>query len=162
MSWLRNSLCVFLITSLTACGFTPLYANKRMLSSIEVQNIPGRSGQLLHASLEDLFDPSSSGDTIIFTLAPQLSTQSVPISIESDGTIQRYRILFKTSFTLTDVTTGEVIYSDTVTRTNSYNISDADYSTFVSEQDSIKRGLDELAQEIFLRISAFLSRYEKS
>ena len=160
---------LFPLCILSGCGFQPVHATRmeggaaEALAQVEVMPVPGRVGQLFVAALEDKLNPQSVGATKRYELKPNVTVQLVPISIALDGTAARFRVLYDTSFTLYDREAGRQIHADRVTRSGSYEVSnEANYSTYVAEQDAIGRGLEELSQDYFLRVASFLKTYEAS
>lgn len=153
--------------ALLACGFQPVHATRleggaaETLAQVEVMPVPGRVGQLFVAALEDKLNPQSVAATKRYELTPVVNVQLVPLSIAPDGTVARFRVLYDTSYTLYDREAGKQIQTDRVQRSGSYEVrNEADYSTYVAEQDAVARGLDELSQDYFLRLAAFLKRYQ--
>lgn len=154
---------------LSGCGFEPIYnkhaapGSSPLLSQVEVMPMPGRVGQLFVAALEDKLNPDARGTIARYELKPNIQVQMVPISISQDGTASRFRVLYDTNYTLYDREAGKQIHADRIQRSGSYEVlNEADYSTYVAEQDAISRGIDELSEDYFLRIAAFLKRYESS
>ncbi len=159
---------LFLVSLLLAgCGFQPVYGTRAeggsspLLSQVEITPVPGRVGQLFKATLEDKLNPNAIDAPARYELTPVIQVQSIPISISRDGTASRFRVFYSTSFTLYDRDAGKKIHTGKIQRAGSYEVSnEADYSTFVAEQDAILRGLDELSHDYFLRISSILKKYE--
>ncbi|MBY0355104.1 MAG: hypothetical protein K2Q12_05170 [Rickettsiales bacterium] len=153
---------------LAGCGFSPVYGTRaaggtsQTLAQVQVLPAVGRVGQLFTAALEDKLNPNAEGQAIRYELQPTINVQLVPISIALDGTVARFRVLYDTSYTLYDRELGKQIKADRIHRSSSYEvINDADFSTYAAEQDAVAHGLDELSQDYFLRVSAFLRRYER-
>lgn len=153
--------------ALLGCGFQPVHATRleggvaQTLAQVEVMPVRGRVGQLFVAALEDKLNPQSIAATKRYELTPVVNVQMVPLSIAPDGTVARFRVLYDTSYTLYDREAGKQIQTGRVQRSGSYEVlNEADYSTYVAEQDAIARGLDELSQDYFLRIAAILKRYQ--
>jgi LPS-assembly lipoprotein len=160
---MKTFLAILLL--LSGCGFEPVYKTsedaKNTLSQVAVKDVPGRAGQIFTASLKDRLNPTAQVSNPRFLLQPTVDIQIVPISIDDDGTIARFRLLFDTSYTLKDMKTEKIIQRDRIRRSSSYNISDADYSTFIAERNAIEEGAETLAHEYFLRIAAFLKQYQQ-
>jgi LPS-assembly lipoprotein len=162
-----RALLLSLVLMLAGCGFQPVYGTRaegglsNTLRQVEVLPVPGRVGQVFVAALEDRLDPQAEGSSKRYELKPSVTVQMVPVSIAPDGTVARFRVLYDTRFTLYDREAGKRVASDRIQRSGSYQvINDAEYSAYVAEQDAIARGLEELAQDYFLRISNVLKDYE--
>ncbi len=155
---------ILLITFLLpSCGFSPIYAThpeaaRIDLSSVDVLPVPGREGQLLKISLEDKLNPDSRRSYIQYRLNAAIKTETSPIAINPDGTAGRYRILITSPFSLTDAESGQVLFSDTLRQSVSYQVSEGDYSTYVASQDALRRGIEQLGEDYSSRIAAFLNR----
>jgi LPS-assembly lipoprotein len=153
----------------SACGFEPVYANRSedyetsdMLAAIAIETPPGREGELLRAELYDLLNPESSGASPDFALKAALEMQYEPFIIEPDGTASRFRITFVSPFSLSRIADNTVVGRGTIRRQVSYNVSENDdYSTFVAQQDAVRRGLAELAEDYKMRLGALMSAGKK-
>ena len=151
-------LWIFLLVWVSACGFTPLYGQKNgeyhaTLSSVTIPSLPGRQGQILKIALDDHFRSSSAAS---YQLNPTLSITSVPVLINRDGTVSRYRIDIVSPFTLTEMATGKTILKDTMKRSASYHVSDSDYSTYTAMQHTQEQLLKEISHDYAQRIGAYL------
>lgn len=169
MSSRRSWLALVLLPWLAAgCGFTPVYqqgAAGNQLRSITIDVPPrNREAQQLRIALEDAIAPGGAptNGTARYRLNATPALRVDPLSIDPDGTIRRYRIIGSVSYSLSDSESGEVLQQGTVERFNSYNISDADYSTYTAAEDARALLLESLAEEIRLRLIAALPASEGS
>ena len=145
---------------LTACGLTPVYKQeneRRALSDIAVVTPDTREGQWLRAELEDTIAPQGQQAAPRYRLNPNFSIVLEPLSIESDGTTRRYRMLGTANVTLTDSASGKVVFTTVVHRFSSYHISEGDYSTYVAGQDASHQLITAVAEEIRLRLISFFA-----
>ncbi len=147
---------------LNACGFSPLHGHKSttpQLRQVEVAPIGGREGQLLISALEDRLHPGdTSGAPHLYRLQATITVTPQAAGVEIDREITRYNLHLVSSFHLTRISDGREIYSGRLRRISSYNVSDSDFSTFVSRRDALKRGIDELAEDYHMRLAAFFAR----
>jgi len=151
---------------LAGCGFQPIYADnpqrydiRDALNGVQISTPVGREGELLRAELLDHLNPESRSTPLDFMLKIAIQSQFEPFIIEPDGTASRYRITITSPYTLTRMADDTVIAEGEVRRQVSYNVSeDDDYSTFVAQQDALKRVVVELAEDYKLRISALMAR----
>lgn len=164
MSLLSKIIAVFLLLGATACGFRPLYgdegyrATSADYATIEVAHVPGHEGQLLVAAIEDRLNPKGEAVPFEYVLNPRLDIQLVPLSFKEDGTVTRYKVRVSSAYSLTHLDDNKQIDHGILRRSNSYNVSDADYSTFVAQQDSINRAIESLGEKYFIRLSAFFAK----
>ena len=166
MSLLPRITAVLLIFGLVGCGFHPLYgdpgyrATDADYAAVEVGDIPGHEGQLLVAAIEDRLNPKGEALPFEYKLNPTLDVQLVSLSFKEDGTVTRYKVKVSSAYTLIRLQDNKQIDHGILRRSNSYNVSDADYSTFVAQQDSIKRAIESLGEKYFIRLSAFFAKNE--
>lgn len=162
MSWWYSFFSFLCLTVLmTGCGFTPIYEKKgehqtSRLSGVQVTSIPGRQGQILTTALEDLLDPESLAGPTLYTLDTSVSVNYIPIIIETDGTVSRYRIDIIVPLYLRDAANGVIVFTSKVRRSVSYTVSDSDYTSYISSEDAMERGIQEAAYDVVQRVSAFL------
>ncbi|MDE3016806.1 MAG: hypothetical protein KGI29_07835 [Pseudomonadota bacterium] len=150
---------------LTACGFRPLYGKKtdadpgsRVFAGVSIDKIPDRMGQQLQANLEDRLNPDGAVPANPgYRLAVLLSDSTIPIGVARDGTVSRYNVYLSSTYTLYRTADGKAIDSGTINDVSSYNNSTNDYfSTYISEQDAIKHGVQELSELYRARLAAYL------
>jgi LPS-assembly lipoprotein len=154
-----------LLFALAACGFTPVYkqGNERAaLAAITVDTPNTREGQQLKAALEDTLAPQGQAASPRYRLSPNFTISLEPLSIESDGTTRRYRMIGTADMVLTDLATGKPAYTSRVQRFNSYHISEGDYSTYVASQDANRQLIHAMAEALRLRLIGFLATQEGS
>ncbi len=152
------------------CGFKPLYsksandgAAKTLLAGISIDEVAStdrRMGQQLKAELEDRLNPGGAVPPHpAFRLKLGLTQSVSAIGVAPDGTISRYNIYLNSSFTLYRNSDGKQITSGAVSDVGSYNnVSNAYFSTYVSQEDAVKRGIIELAELYRGRLAAYLSQ----
>jgi LPS-assembly lipoprotein len=159
---IRSSLIYSSFILLTACGFSPIYAQNQAnqssfsaLSDIAVDTIPGRMGQQLKADLEDRLNPSGTASSPNYRLAVSLAQTESPIGIARDGTVSRYNVYLDANYSLKRIEDGTVVKEGKIRQVSSYNnvTTGAYFSTYISQEDAIKRGITELAEGIRQRLS---------
>lgn len=167
------SLATFLLFalafSLAACGFEPIYATPdatqadatRPLLPVELAPPTAptrRMAQQFHSELEDVIDPALARTPQPFTLLTGVGRVKTPVFIRPDGTIARYNITLVASYTLLRNADKAALASGSLRYINSYNVPDADYGEYVAEQDADRRGLQQLAEDLRLRLAGYFSR----
>lgn len=162
--WAAVAACAML----TACGFQPMYAKApkdtpSALAGVYVEpvNAPseyGRMSQQFRADLEDKFNPQGRVPAApAFRLNATLSLTESAIGVAQDGTISRYNLYLNSNYTLKDYVTGEVIATGKLRHASSYNnLTNAYYSTYVSRQDAIMRGVTEMSEMYRQRLAPYL------
>lgn len=150
-----------------ACGFEPALAIKRAdgtpagreAASVAVDPIRGREGQQFQAALEDRLNP---GGTLSgapkYHLKAGLQSSVSPIAVSPDGTASRYNVYLTVTYRLLRAADDQELAKGSLKRVASYNnISNAFYSTYISERDATSRAVVELAEDMRLRILAALA-----
>lgn len=163
MSWQNRLVWLLLPIWLSACGFQPLYSkkaptdNSKVFSGVKVDAIPGRSGQILRTELEDQLNPHGAiPHKPAYRLSATLNNRIVPIGVARDGTVSRYNVYLTSMYTLYRNYDDKPVTQGSVSFVNSYNnLTNAYFSTYISEQDAIKRGIAELAQLYRQRLTAY-------
>ena len=144
---------------LAACGFTPVHQQQstvaHALYHIDVAPVTGREGQLLVAALEDRLNPTATGAGARYRLSPQLSINYVPMIIDVDGTVSRYRVDLKSPYIITDLATGAIISSNKIKVSASYDMSDEDFANYATAEYQVQKAIEELAEIYQKRLSAF-------
>jgi LPS-assembly lipoprotein len=164
MSWQSKLLLVLMAGLLSGCGFKPLYAKKapadvsKVFAGVKIESIPGRSGQLFKAELEDQLNPR--GDIPskpAFRLSVNFTYKVIPIGVARDGTVSRYNVYLRSHYILYRIADDLPVTSGDIGFVNSYgNLTNAYFSTYISEQDAIKRGIIELSQLYRQRLATYL------
>ncbi len=151
---------------LASCGFEPVYGTRGKTSSVllpgDIKVMPitgGHEEQLLQIALEDALNPIGASTTqASWQLVVTLEKTQTPIAIEPDGTISRYNLNLAAHLQLSPAGAAEAAYTDHVRRISSYNVSESDFSSFIAQRDATERGIKELAQDVRLRLAAWLAK----
>lgn len=159
---------------LSACGFRPLasvdtrQADNAIIShelaSVDIQTHIAGNQRLLkqrfQTKLEDLINPGElTRNDHRYLLQVNLIHTVSPGFINPDGTAQRLLIDLRSNFTLTRKADNKVIERGTLRRSSSYsNPPNSFFSTYVAEQDTLKRLAEQLAEEYRLKLSSVLTR----
>lgn len=132
------------------------------LSSVAVTTIRGPQGAQMKAALERGFNPSGIAEPgKHYGLSVGLRYDKIPVVIEPDGSINRYNINFYSDYTLIRSADGTELKKGVLKRTVSYNAIESDFATYVSEQDIIHRGLDDLSEDYRLMLAAFFQQLQR-
>lgn len=157
---LSKLLIVFLITS---CGFTPVYKTVEgestaamNLASVKVESTRDLMGQFYSNKLTDLLNPTSAEVEPQYRISTKLHKNKIPFAIQQDRTITRYKIVVEANYKLVDINSGQVIDEGTLRREGGYDKVDSDYATYISDEDTTRRIIKELAEDTRIRIMANL------
>lgn len=162
---MKKLLIIACLLSLTACGFQPVYSREYRaeqefdLSAIRVEVNNTRLGQLLKAEIERGINPDHEIAEKLYTLKINITQRDVYLFVNPDGTSSRGDIDYRSSYVLRRVIDGKVVKTGWLKRVSSYNLTlNADYASYVSEQDARKRGIVELAQDYRLRMNNIMAQ----
>jgi len=155
----RALLALMLATPLvSACGFTPIYAEPAVGSSlrrIAVSTEDDRLGYRLREQLEDAlaWDRSSAP---LYRLTTRVEQDRRPLGRRIDDTATRYELTVKAAWTLTP-TSGGTPLTGTETVTTTYAAADQPYAAIAAQQDGEERAASELARLIRLDLMQALA-----
>ncbi len=136
--------------SLSACGFTPMYAQTGVtanLSQVAVETPQTRTGYFLGQQLRNGL-ASDSAKTPVYTLNITLNERHYQVGYRVDDTSTRSELTSRVTYTLTDNRTRKVVLKDTFTETVTYSTSSSPFTGIVSQQDAQERLATSAAQKI--------------
>jgi LPS-assembly lipoprotein len=169
---MRTSLllcCAVMLALVSGCGFKPMYGKKaggynsddtsKIYAGVTVDSMPRREGQILHMELEDALNPNGKIPAHPeYRLAASISINEVAIGVARDATVSRFNIYFDSHYTLYRNSDGKAVTTGSIRHVGSYNNqANAYYSTYISRDDGIKRGLVEVAELYRMRLASYLS-----
>ncbi|MGD9537822.1 MAG: LPS assembly lipoprotein LptE [Alphaproteobacteria bacterium] len=139
------------LLALAACGFEPVYGRGSTvrhaeLAAIDVAPIDSLAGLALRNQLIPTLG-SNRGESR-YQLNIALEEQQGEFAIQSNAEVTRYKLALSASFTLTDLATGETVYSGATRSVGSYNVVQSEFATVASENDARKRAAQDLADNI--------------
>jgi len=162
------------LITLSACGFRPMASVETRqadnavlaheLASIDIQTSTAGNQRLLkqrfQAALEDLINPGElTRNDHRYVLQVNLVHAIAPGFINPDGTAQRFLIELRSNFVLTRLADNKIIERGILRRSSSYsNLPNSFFSTYVAEQDTLKRLAEQLAEEYRLKLASLLAR----
>lgn len=164
---------VLLASSLTACGFEPLYVEKtggdnlwyynnqydadivHEMSQIRVNTSGGRMGQMIKNELIDMFNPYGAPKDAKYFLkisAPTVRTKQQ--ALRNDITATREKVTYIVSYELWSKKKGMLVKGKS-SSILSYDLLDNPYSTTMDKKKVKKDGAKIIANDIALRIGAY-------
>jgi LPS-assembly lipoprotein len=145
--------------TLSACGFTPLYATKGLpasLASIEVVAPEGRTGYLLRESLDDALGRSP-GATPAYRLTYSVDERRDPRGLGPDNAASRYEVSLKVSYHLIDLATKMDVKDGSTEVFVTYGAADAPYAGIAAQNAGEESAATEVAGRIRIDIAEFLA-----
>lgn len=157
---MRRALLALMLTTpmVSACGFTPIYAEPAVGSSlrrIAVSTQDDRLGYRLREQMEDAlaWDRTSAP---LYRLTTQVEQNRRSLGRRIDDTATRYELTVKATWTLTPVPGGTPL-TGTETVTTTYAAADQPYAAIAAQQDGEERAAAELARLIRLDLMQALA-----
>ena len=165
MSLRNNILIAVALLGITACGFKPMYGHKGGTEGggpgvvIETLDDRTRMNQQFKAELEDKLNPAGRVPANAkYRLETTLSSEANAIGVARDGTVSRYNVSMRSGYRLIRIDDDQLVTSGSLRHVSSYNNTNNQYfSTYMSEQDALKRGVTELTELYKQRLSPFLA-----
>ena len=148
-----------LLLATTACGFTPLYAEKDMrvangLSSIYVVPIPApeKPGFQLQNALNDRLAPSGTPE---FDLKVVLRETRESLAVTQSANTIRYNYKIDARYTLTQRGTANK-WQGRVTAVSGFGVVKSQYASLVGEDDAVRKAVLELADKLEIELALFI------
>lgn len=154
-------ICATLLAA-SGCGFRPLYgkaggSDAPVLSTIQINQIPDRVGQILRNLLLERLAPKGVARRTDYTLSVTLTETKRDLAIRKDETATRANLIVTAAFSLTaERQPNRGSFTGSATSTNSYNVLRSDFATLSAEKNARDRALNTIADEIRVRVAAAL------
>jgi LPS-assembly lipoprotein len=135
--------------ALAGCGFTPVYGDAGVgssLSRIAVTTQDDRLGYRIREQLEDALGRDASRPPL-WRLKTTVEQTRRPLGRRIDATATRYELTVRGRWTLTPVDGGPPL-SGVETVTTTYAAADQPYAAIAAQQDGEERAASELARQI--------------
>lgn len=152
------TLAVLSALVLSACGFTPMYAETASGSSlrrIAVSTPDDRLGYRLREQLEDALGWDR-GSTPLYRLTTTVEQNRISLGRRIDDTATRYELTVRANWTLTPVA-GGLPLTGSETATTTYAAADQPYAAIAAQQDGEERAAADLARLIRLSLMQALA-----
>ena len=164
---IRLSLLIFfVIPTLSACGFAPVYGTHKqnnetpapqiVFNDIAIAIIPDREGQYLRNALIDRLYSQGKPINPRYTLrvAP-INEKIYDFDITQDSEATRRQLRLNSVMVLINNETKQAILSREITAIASNNILESEFSTLVTEQNARDNALDDLARQIERQLALY-------
>jgi LPS-assembly lipoprotein len=149
------------VATLGGCGFTPLYATPGLskgLSSVEVAAPNGRVGYLVRESLDDDL-ARNKGETPAYRLDFTVDQSRDPRGLTINDYAQRYQVGVTVDYTLTDLSTGQIVHHGRAISDVSYDAANDPYAGIAARQDSQQRAASDVARKIEIELAAWMAAH---
>ena len=148
-------LALVALTTLSACGFRPLYATAgddyqtaANMAQVKVALINDRVGQLTRNALLETLTPRGQSSNPLYDLSVTLteSTSEQGFTKDNEATIADY--LIDADYQLVRRSDSKVLRNGTVRARTSYNIVDSDFASIEAEDAARRDAARNLAQQL--------------
>lgn len=144
---------------LSACGFTPLYAENGVapgLSQVDVVAPDGRTAFLLRERLDDELGHDRSAKPA-YRLAYDLQEVREPRGLGPDNAASRYELNVSVSWKLTEAYSGTELKTGRTDVLVTYGAVDPPYAGIAAQQDGQERAAAEAARRIRLELAQYFA-----
>ncbi|MGF1550213.1 MAG: LPS assembly lipoprotein LptE [Sphingomonadaceae bacterium] len=147
--------------ALCACGLRPLYGGAsgapvaERLGAVEVGEIPGRAGWLVHHAVKDRLAAAPDAAPR-YRLDIELDDEIVGLGIRSDNAVTRERRTLRARYRLVEIGRGTVLLDATAGADAGIDVVSSEYATVAAEQSALEWLSEELAGQILARVALYL------
>jgi LPS-assembly lipoprotein len=153
---------------LAGCGFSPLYGDdgaatpvSAQLEQVQVAQIPERTGQMLHDTLQDDMQRDGAPVAQLYTLTVDYNINQQGIGIQEDTSSTRTRFVATATWTLAPI--GEpdkAMATGSATTEDAENVIDNQYFASELEDNTVNRQLaDEIAAQITSQVAVYFKTH---
>ncbi len=172
MSSFRPLLFAILVLAVSGCGFRPLYAPPLedvsgssvyafdIFKKVSIANIPDREGQYFRNQLVMLLHPSGRGATTEYVLTVTLTEGTRSLAVKRSAVATRANLMVTAGYTLKPMDASQLTQSGTIQTSSGYNIFQSEFQTLMAEKGARERALDDLAQQLRIRLATVLTTAE--
>lgn len=153
---------------LNGCGFRPLYASRdangvggagrEELAKVRIDLIADRVGQQLRNELLDRFNPRGEATQALYRLGVTVQTRRIDTAIRRDETTRTVRLEVDALYGLVDLESANLAMSGVSRAATTYTVFTSEFATLSAENDARTRAVREIADDLTLRVGAFLAR----
>lgn len=148
--------------AVSACGLRPMYAGggsgpaAASLRAIQVQQIPGKAGWLMHKALVERL--GNNADNAAYRLEVELDDNITGFGIRGDSAATRERRTLRARYRLVEMATGAVVLDATAGSDAGIDVVSSPYATVAAEQTALERLSEVVADQMVARLAMFVTR----
>lgn len=156
-----------MLLALGGCGFHSMYADQasgpsvtESLSFVQIGAVTEATGnkehfaQLVRNQLLDALDATGPG-TPQYRLDVKVTLDSEAVAYRPDETTTRVILKLHGDYVLVDLATGKVVFANKAVVFNAYDVVRSDFATLSARQDSERRLVPELSNQIMTRLGLY-------
>lgn len=137
-------------TSLSGCGFAPLYAKTGLTASmaqIDIQVPQTRTGYFVQQDLRNGLGSDETGPKA-YSLTIGMKEQHYSVGLQVDDTSTRSEITTNVVYALKDNATGKLLYTNKFSETVTYDTSKSPLTGVISQQEAQERIATVISQQV--------------
>ena len=152
-------LALVLALPLGACGLKPMYAGgsggaiAQGLSAVDVSEMPGRAGWLMHTALVDKLGSAQRSGPARYRLDVRLDDKLEGLGLLSDDTIGRERRTLRARYQLVDLENGNIVLDATAGSDAGIDVVSSEYATIAAENTALENLSRDVADRIVTTIA---------
>ncbi|WP_026791435.1 LPS assembly lipoprotein LptE [Pleomorphomonas oryzae] len=171
----RSALLLAVVSLVAACQVRPVYApvgssamgdNPAMITELASIAVEAQTDRIPQALMNELIFQLRGGSALVtpkYRLHLILTTRVSDLAIRASEDIAVAKLVsLTTTYTLTEIATGQVITSDNVYTTSSFDVTSQRYANVRAERDAEERAARAAAADIRLRLSSALIGKKKA
>ena len=157
---LTLSLYFFIILLFDACGFKPIYSEKNYELNNDYYAVLNSNNS---KEVKDIFNEffKSKNKSNFYKIKVEINERSIPLLTNSDGTVSKYKIEIYAAFTLIELSSNELIYTNFTRGFNSYSTDSSEYNTEENKKIAIKQATREALQILISKIQNRITKISK-
>jgi LPS-assembly lipoprotein len=154
---------------LCGCGFTPLYGGGQdggtsvaaQLDTVNVANIPERTGQMLRLALETQLHAAGAPSTELYSLSVNYSLGGADVGEQEDTSYTRERFTGTAHWTLTPIgAPSKPLATGQASTEDAANIIDQQYFALTLETDTVNQQVaNVIASQITTQVAAYFKTH---
>jgi LPS-assembly lipoprotein len=145
--------------ALSACGFTPLYAERGVapgMSHVEVVAPDGRTSFLLREQLDDTLAHDRTAPPV-YRLNYDLTEVRIPRGLGPDNAASRYELNLQVAWKLTELANGAELRRGRTEVLVTYGAADPPYAGIAAQENGQERAAAEAARRIRLELAQYFA-----
>lgn len=161
----RVSLTVLgMCVALGACGFKPMYATApdragttAYLSSVYIDKIDERTGQMVRTALKRRFRPTRSNMAYQYSLQVTTAESIAELAVEKDASTTRANLQLSASYTLVRLADQYILDTGSVRGVASYNKLTSHFATEAAKKSARKHAVESVADQLQTHLSVYFN-----
>ena len=172
---LRLLVSLLCLSTLSACGFKPMYGQNaaggaelaQLMANISIDPVRSQSGrqerlsQLIENNLRDRISPLNATGETSYILKTNYEVIEQGYGIREDESVTLINLRLILAFQLIDIDSDDAIMDGTARAIVTFDLVQSDLSNMTARQTSLERLAEEASNQVITRVGTFLSNNQK-